>query len=402
MSNVIVIGAGQAGASLVIKLRKIGYKGKITLIGDEEVLPYQRPPLSKGYLLGDMSLERLFLRPQKYYDENDITLRLGMPVDSINSDTQKVNFGDEELSYDQLVLATGSKPIQLPTSIGGKLEGVYSVRNLNDVDLMEPEFRPGRTVLIVGGGYIGLEAAAVASKKGLKVILVEMADRILQRVAAMETSDYFRTLHKNNNVDVREGVGLKKLIGDVRVTGAIFSDNSEINIDFVISGIGVSPNTLLAEKAGVEIDNGIKTDKYGKTSDQSIWSAGDCASLLFEGRRIRLESVQNAIDQAECVADNIMGNKNEYNPKPWFWSDQYDTKLQIAGLNTGYNKIVTRTGNNASISYWYYRDDKLLAVDAMNDPRCYMVGKRLIEMGKSPDRVLVEDKSFDLKLLLKT
>jgi len=187
MSNVIVIGAGQAGASLVIKLRKIGYKGKITLIGDEEVLPYQRPPLSKGYLLGDMSLERLFLRPQKYYDENDITLRLGMPVDSINSDTQKVNFGDEELSYDELVLATGSKPILLPTSIGGKLEGVYSVRNLNDVDLMEPEFRPERTVLIVGGGYIGLEAAAVASKKGLKVILVEMADRILQRVAAMET-----------------------------------------------------------------------------------------------------------------------------------------------------------------------------------------------------------------------
>ena len=350
----------------------------------------------------EICLERLFLRPQKYYDENDITLRLGMPVDSINSDIQKVNFGDEELSYDQLVLATGSKPILLPTSIGGKLEGVYSVRNLNDVDLMEPEFRPGRTVLIVGGGYIGLEAAAVASKKGLKVILVEMADRILQRVSAMETSDYFRTLHKNNNVDVREGVGLKKLIGDVRVTGAIFSDNSEINIDFVISGIGVSPNTLLAEKAGVEIDNGIKTDKYGKTSDQSIWSAGDCASLLFEGRRIRLESVQNAIDQAECVADNIMGNKKEYNPKPWFWSDQYDTKLQIAGLNTGYNKIVTRTGNNASISYWYYRDDKLLAVDAMNDPRCYMVGKRLIEMGKSPDRVLVEDKSFDLKLLLKT
>jgi 3-phenylpropionate/trans-cinnamate dioxygenase ferredoxin reductase subunit len=267
---------------------------------------------------------------------------------------------------------------------------------------MEPEFRPGRTVLIVGGGYIGLEAAAVASKKGLKVILVEMADRILQRVAAMETSDYFRALHKNNNVDICEGVGLKKLIGDVRVTSAILSDNSEINIDFVISGIGVSPNTLLAEKAGVEIDNGIKTDKYGKTSDQSIWSAGDCASLLFEGRRIRLESVQNAIDQAECVADNIMGNKKEYNPKPWFWSDQYDTKLQIAGLNTGYNKIVTRTGNNASISYWYYRDDKLLAVDAMNDPRCYMVGKRLIEMGKSPDRVLVEDKSFDLKLLLKT
>ena len=401
MLDIVVIGAGQAGASLVIKLRKNGFDGSITLIGDENALPYQRPPLSKGYLFGEMSLERLFLRPQKYYDENDITLRLGMSVNSINSHTQKISFGDEELRYDQLVLATGSKPILLPASIGGNLEGVYSVRNLNDVNLMEPEFRHGRSVLIVGGGYIGLEAAAVASKKGLRVILVEMADRILQRVAAKETSDYFRTLHENNNVDIREGVGLKNLIGDQHVSNAILSDNSEIDIDFVISGIGVSPNTSLAEMAGVEIDNGIKTDKYGKTSDQNIWSAGDCASLLFEGKRIRLESVQNAIDQAECVAENIMGNQKEYNPKPWFWSDQYDTKLQIAGLNTGYNKIITRIGDNASRSYWYYKDDKLLAVDAMNDPRCYMVGKRLIEMGKSPDSLLIGDKSFDLKLLLK-
>jgi 3-phenylpropionate/trans-cinnamate dioxygenase ferredoxin reductase subunit len=401
MSNVVVIGAGQAGAALVMKLRKIGYKGEITLIGDEEALPYQRPPLSKGYLLGDMSLERLFLRPQKYYDDNDITLKLGAPVTGVNSETQKVSFDNEELSYDQLVLATGSKPLLLPASIGGNLEGVYSVRNLNDVDLMEPEFRPGRTVLIVGGGYIGLEAAAVASKKGLKVILVEMADRILQRVAATETADYFRTLHRNNNVDIREGFGLKKFIGDKRVTGAILSDSSEINVDFVISGIGISPNILMAEKAGVEIDNGIKTDKYGKTSVQNIWSAGDCASLLFEGRRIRLESVQNAIDQAECVAENIMGNEKEYNPKPWFWSDQYETKLQIAGLNYGYNKIVTRIGENTSISYWYYKDDKLLAVDAMNDPRSYMVGKRLIEMGKSPKSISIEDTSLELKSLLK-
>ena len=157
----------------------------------------------------------------------------------------------------------------------------------------------------------------------------------------------------------------------------------------------------MAEKAGVEIDNGIKTDKYGKTSVQNIWSAGDCASLLFEGRRIRLESVQNAIDQAECVAENIMGNEKEYNPKPWFWSDQYETKLQIAGLNSGYNKIVTRIGKNTSISYWYYKDDKLLAVDAMNDPRSYMVGKRLIEMGKSPKSISIEDTSLELKSLLK-
>ena len=170
----------------------------------------------------------------------------------------------------------------------------------------------------------------------------------------------------------------------------------------MICGIGITPNTALAEMAQIEIDNGIKTDKYCRTSDENIWSAGDCASLLFNGKRIRLESVQNAIDQAECVADNIVGNKREYSPQPWFWSDQYDTKLQIAGLNTGYNKIATRIGENSSVSYWYYRADKLLAVDAMNDPRCYMIGKRLIEMGKSPEYELIEDIKFDLKSLLKT
>ena len=402
MSDIIVIGAGQAGASLIIKLKKNGFKGSITLIGDEKVIPYQRPPLSKGYLLGEMSLDRLYLRPQKYYDENDIKLKLGTSVTKIDKYAKKIFLGVEELSYDQLVLTTGSKPISLPDSMGGNLKGVYSVRSLNDVDIMASEFKRDKTVLIVGGGYIGLEAAAVASKKGLKVILVEMADRILQRVAAKETSNYFQRLHKKNGVKILEKTGLKKLIGDGRVTGAILSDNSEINVDFVICGIGITPNIALAEMAQIEIDNGIKTDKYCRTSDENIWSAGDCASLLFDGKRIRLESVQNAIDQAECVADNIVGNKREYSPQPWFWSDQYDTKLQIAGLNTGYNKIATRIGENSSVSYWYYRADKLLAVDAMNDPRCYMIGKRLIEMGKSPEYELIEDIKFDLKSLLKT
>ena len=402
MAGVVVIGGGQAGASVVIKLRKLGFDEKITLIGNEKILPYQRPPLSKGYLLGEISLERLFFRPLSYYEENNINLMLGRQVNEINRENQTIGIGNNEIEYDNLVLATGSKPILLPSAVGGNLEGVYSIRNLNDVDLMKPEFLSGKTVLVVGGGYIGLEAAAVAAKMGLKVILVEMADRILKRVAASETSNYFRDLHKVRKVDLREGVGLERLIGNKQVSGAVLTDGTEVNVDFVICGIGINPNTDLAEKSGLKVDNGIETNIFGETSESNIWAAGDCANLLFKGKRIRLESVQNAIDQAECVAENIMGGSKEYKPNPWFWSDQYSTKLQIAGLNIGYDNIITRTENAETVSFWYFKNEELLAVDAMNDPRSYMVGKRLIEMGISPDAQAIGDKNFNLKLLLKS
>lgn len=401
MSGVVVIGGGQAGASVVIRLRKLGFKEKITLVGDEKLLPYQRPPLSKGYLLGDISLERLFFRPQSYYEENNINLRLGCQVNRINPKNKTVDIGKDKLAYDHLVLATGSRPISLPSSVGGNLKGVYSIRSLDDVDRMKPEFLCGKKVLVVGGGYIGLEAAAVAAKMGLKVILVEMADRILKRVAASETSNYFRDLHRIRKVDLREGVGLKSLIRNNQVLGAVLTDGSEVNVDFVICGIGINPNTELAEKSGLNVDNGIVTNIFGETSVPNIWAAGDCANLLFKGKRIRLESVQNAIDQAECVAENIMGSSKEYKPNPWFWSDQYSIKLQIAGLNIGYNNIITRVENEETISFWYYKNNELLAVDAMNDPRSYMVGKRLIEKGISPDAQAIGDKNFNLKLLLK-
>ena len=402
MSGVVVIGGGQAGASAVIKLRKLGFDGEITLVSEEKILPYQRPPLSKGYLLGDISLERLFFRPQSYYEENNINLKLGCQVNRINPENKTIDIGKDKLKYDNLVLATGSRPISLPSSIGGNLEGVYSIRSLEDVDRMKPEFLSGKTVLVVGGGYIGLEAAAVAAKMGLKVILVEMADRILKRVAAPETSNYFRDLHKARKVDLREGVGLKSLIGNNQVSGAMLTDGTEVNVDFVICGIGINPNTELAEKSGLKVDNGIQTNIFGEASESNIWAAGDCANLLFKEKRIRLESVQNAIDQAECVAENIMGGSKEYKPNPWFWSDQYSTKLQIAGLNIGYDNIITRAENKETVSFWYYKNEELIAVDAMNDPRSYMVGKRLIEMGISPDVQVIGDKNFNLKLLLKS
>ena len=400
MGHVVVVGAGQAGSSCVAKLRNSGFEGQITLIGEEPVPPYQRPPLSKAYLLGDMALERMFLRPETFYYENNIELRMSTRVDAINASEQTVVIGDETLNYDDLVLTTGSTPNHLPASIGGALDGVFVVRDLADVDAMAAQFVEGAKVLIVGGGYIGLEAASVASKLGLQVTLVEMAERILQRVAAPETSDYFRKLHSSHGVDLREGIGLDRLLGEDAVEGARLTDGTELDVDFVIVGVGIAPASGLAIAAELIIENGIKVDAHGRTSDPHIWAAGDCASFPYRETRIRLESVPNAIDQAEVVADNIMGAAKDYVAKPWFWSDQYDVKLQIAGLNTGYDRVVTRRTGDA-VSFWYYAGATLLAVDAANDPRGYMIGKRLIEAGKSPSPNVIADPETDMKALLK-
>lgn len=396
--KVVIIGAGQAGAALAAKLRGLGHTGPITMIGDEPTPPYQRPPLSKAYLMGQMEQERLWLRSTEFYAENQIDLRLGQPVTAIDTAAKTVTVGGEEVGYDHLALTTGSSPRRLPAAIGGDLQGVYTVRTLADVDAMRTEFAPGRRVIIVGGGYIGLEAAAVASKLGLDVTVLEMAPRILQRVASPETSDHMRALHQSHGVKIMEDTGLDCLLGDGHVTAARLKDGRELPADFVIVGVGIIPGSALAEAAGLTIDNGIATDAFGRTSDLAIWSAGDCASFPWQGGRIRLESVGNAIDQAETVAANMLGADKPYHAKPWFWSDQYDLKLQIAGLNTGYDHIVTRKIDGTS--FWYYRGDTLLAVDAMNDPRAYMVGKRLIEAGKSPSPAAIAD-TPDLKALLK-
>ncbi|MFK7744797.1 MAG: NAD(P)/FAD-dependent oxidoreductase [Roseobacter sp.] len=401
MTHVIVVGAGQAGSSCVAKLRNGGFDGKITLVGAEPVAPYQRPPLSKAYLMGEMTLDRLFLRPESFYAEHNIALRMGSSVDAINREAQTVSVGPDVLHYDELVLATGSTPRRLPAAIGGDLENVFVVRDLADADAMSSQFTKGARALIVGGGYIGLEAAAVATKMGVSVTLVEMADRILQRVAAPQTSDYFRALHSGHGVDLREGVGLDHLLGDNgAVTGAKLTDSTTVEVDFVIAGVGITPATALAEAAGIAVDNGIAVDARGRSSDPHIWAAGDCASFPYQGARIRLESVPNAIDQSEIVAQNIMGAGMDYVAKPWFWSDQYDVKLQIAGLNSGYTDVVSRMGEGQTASFWYYKGAQLLAVDAMNDPRAYMIGKRLIEAGKTADPAVVADPQADLKPLL--
>ena len=381
MSGIVIIGAGQAGSSLAIKLRSLDYTGAITLIGEEPYAPYQRPPLSKTYLLGEMALERLYLRPEELYRDQNIELRLGTQVTAIDPVAGMISLGAETVPYDQLALTTGSTPRLLP-------------------EAMRPAFERGGHVLIIGGGYIGLEAAAVAAKRGLKVTLVEMADRILQRVACAETSDYFRKLHLSHGVTLLEGVGLTRLTGAEHVTGATLSNGTALDIDFALVGVGIQPNTGLAETAGLTLNNGIETNALGQTSGPNIWAAGDCASFPYKDGRIRLESVPNAIDQAEVVAANMLGAAKEYHATPWFWSDQYDVKLQISGLNQGFDKVVTRQGDGGR-SHWYYKGGQLLAVDAMNDPRAYMVAKRLIEAGKTVDPTLVADPSSDLKSLLR-
>ena len=398
--RVVIVGAGQAGAALAAKLRSLGHQGEIVMLGDEPAPPYQRPPLSKAYLMGTMEEERLWLRAPEFWAEHAVDIRLGQMVTGIDPAGKTVTVGGQTLTYDHLALTTGSTPRALPAAIGGDLAGVHTVRSLADVDAMRVEFQPGRSVIIVGGGYIGLEAAAVASKLGLQVTVLEMAPRILQRVASAETSAHVRALHQAHGVTVLESTALDRLTGDTRVTGAILKDGQTLPADFVIVGVGVTPNTRLAELAGLTIDNGITTDAFGRTSDPAIWSAGDCASFQWQGGRLRLESVGNAIDMAEAVAANILGAGQPYEAKPWFWSDQFDLKLQIAGLNTGYDHIVTRRGEGEAVSFWYYRGETLLAVDAMNDARAYMVGKRLIEAGKSPSPQVIAT-TPDLKALLK-
>jgi 3-phenylpropionate/trans-cinnamate dioxygenase ferredoxin reductase subunit len=410
MAGIVVVGAGQAGASLVAKLRALGFDGPLALIGAEPVPPYQRPPLTKKYLTGEMELERLFLRPASFYAEQDVTLHPGRRVTGIDRAGKAVLLDGERIGYDRLVLTTGAVPRRLPAALGGDLAGVHVARDLADADAMAPEFRPGRRLLVIGGGYIGLEAAAVAAGKGLKVTLVEAAPRILARVACAETADWFRALHRAHGVEIVEGAALARLTGqDGRVTGAELSDGRLLACDFAIAGIGVAPEAALAGAAGLALANGIAVDALGCTSDPDIWAAGDCASFpapealahaAGPDGRLRLESVQNAIDMAEAVAANLMGAGAPYAPQPWFWSDQYDAKLQIAGLGTGADRIVVRDGAGGARSHWYYRAGRLIAVDAMNDARAYMVGKRLIEAGRSPAPEQVADATVEAKALL--
>ena len=402
-NRVVIIGGGQAAFSCAAKLRALKNERPITMICGEQTLPYQRPPLSKKYLLGEMSLDRIQLRAPEWYPDNNIDVLHGVRATKIDRTAKSVTLSDgTDIRYATLVLATGSTPRPLPAAVGGDLKNVFVVRDLNDADRLAVEMTAGKKLLIIGGGYIGLEAAAVARKLGLDVTVIEMADRILQRVAASETADIIRKIHSDHGVRILEKTGLTKLTAeDGKVKQAVLSSGEMLNVDLVIVGIGVTPNDELARDCGLAVSNGIDVDQYTRTSDPNIFAAGDCASQAWKGTRIRLESVQNAVDQADCVAAIIAGGNEPYQPKPWFWSDQYDVKLQIAGFNMGYDETFVRAGGKeGSCSVWYFAKGDLIAVDAINDARAYLTGKKLLEMRINPDRAILADPEADLKLLL--
>lgn len=402
MGGTVVVGAGQAGAALVARLRAEGYAGPLALIGEEPVPPYQRPPLSKKYLLGALAVERLYLRPAAFYDEHGIALRLGMRVAAIDRQARRLALSDgSTLGYDRLALTTGARPRRVAAERGGAMEGVHVVRTLADVDGLAPAVRPGARAVIVGGGYIGLEAAAVMAERGLAVTVIEAASRILSRVACAETAAFFAALHRARGVTLIEGAAFDRFEAGAggRLSAARLADGRVIAADLAVVGIGITPDTGLAAAAGLALDDGILCDAFGRTSDPAIWAAGDCASFPAAGGRLRLESVQNAIDMAETVARNMLGADLAYAPVPWFWSDQYDARLQIAGLGRGADRIVVRA-DGAARSHWYFAAARLVAVDAINDPRSYMTGKRLIEAGTSPDPAVLADPATSLKSLL--
>ncbi len=393
-ARIVVVGAGQAGATLAETLRGLGHRGPLTLVGAESALPYQRPPLSKKYLLGEIGADRLELKPPSYWAENKVELVLGVRATGLDRGARQLRLPDgRALPYDMLALTMGTRPRRLPAAIGGDLPGVHVLRGLADADALAPSVAPGARMLVVGGGYIGLEAAAVAAARGMTVTLIEAAQRILGRVAPAETADYFRSLHARHGVTVIEGAslaGFEERGG--RLTGAALANGRRIAADVAVIGVGVEPETALAGGAGLTVQNGVSVDAACRTSDPAIFAAGDCASFPWRGKRVRLESVQNAIDMARAAAHAMMGAPLVYDPVPWFWSDQYDVKLQIAGLGVGQDRVIVRPGpREGAQSVWSFAGDRLLAVDAMNDARAYMTAKRWLEQGKSPDPARLAD-----------
>ena len=398
----VIVGGGQAAISFLAELKALAPDRAVTLVGDEPWLPYQRPPLSKAYLGGELTSDRLALRPAEWFASEGIDTRLGIRVEGIDRKAAAVKLSDgSSLAYDDLVLCTGSRARPLPRTLSRGLKGIYTLRGIADADALRGEMQAGRHVLIIGGGYIGLEFAAVAVKTGLKVTLVEAAERILGRVAAAETADYFREIHRAKGVDLREATHVAGFAGNPHVRHAELSDGDVLAVDFVVAGIGAVAADDLAREAGLAIDNGIAVDDRCRTSDDHILAAGDCTSFLRGGARLRLESVQNAIEQGEAAAATLAGSTAGRKFSPWFWSDQYDTKLQIAGVSLGFDHVIRRPAKRQGAqSIWYLKDGKLIAVDAINDPVSYMSGRRLIDAGVTPTIEQIADPAFTLVKLV--
>ncbi len=404
MTGVVIVGGGQAGCQCAENLRLEGYDGPITLVGEERHLPYQRPPLSKDYLLGKTTAERILYRPRQFYDQNAVALRLHESATAIDTRRKTVQLsGGDSLSWHALVLATGARVQKMPVA-GADADGVCYLRTLDDVDDIGQRLEKTEQVVVVGGGFIGLEFAAVARRLGRQVQVFETMERVMARVVAPEISHYFTRLHESHGVEIHCATSLAEIVEEGgRLKGVRTRQGHFVAADLVVAGIGVVPNTQLASKAGLDCDNGIVVDAFGRTSHQDIYACGDCAVYEhpFAARRIRLESVQNAADQARAVAASINGLEKPYKSVPWFWSDQYDVKLQMAGLAIGCDYHLVRGDMNSdSFSLLHFRGEELRAIEAVNAPRDYIVGRMLLEKGVSPSRQQAADKEFNLKSLL--
>lgn len=383
-NRIVIVGAGQAAAQACASLRQFGYAGDITLIGDEPSLPYQRPPLSKAYMKGELERERLYFKPENWYRDQSVTLRLRCAAISIDRASRMVVLDTgEALPYDAVILATGSSPRSLSVT-GADLKNVFDLRTLEDVEKIRPEMQAGRHLAIIGAGYIGLEAAAVARQLGMDVTVFEMADRVLARVTSPVMSAFFEQEHQNHGVRIQTSVRVAGLLGDDVVRGVQLGDETKVDADLILVGIGIIPNSDLAEDAGIACSNGILVDRDSRTQDPRIFAIGDCARrpLVHYGRNGRLESVHNAIEQGKLAAAAIMGKPRPVEDCPWFWSDQYDLKLQTAGLSEHYDAVVIRgSPQDRKFAAFYLRNGRLIAVDAVNSGPEFLASKKLIVSG---------------------
>jgi 3-phenylpropionate/trans-cinnamate dioxygenase ferredoxin reductase component len=395
--RIIVVGAGQAGVQAVASLRAEGYRGAIVLVGEEPYPPYQRPPLSKAYLSGDFERARLFLKPESFFAES-CELQLGLGVAAIDRRAKRVRFADDTtLPYSKLLLATGARPRRIDYP-GKQFDGVHYLRGIDDVDALRPQLTKGAKLVVIGGGYIGLEVAAVAASHGVEVTIVEAADRLMPRTVSPLVSAFYEEVHTAHGVRVVVGAKADGLEDEGRVV-AVHARGERIPADVVLIGVGVVPNSELAEEAGLACDNGIVVDEFARTSDPDIFAAGDCTNHpYFAGGRVRLESVQNAVDQAKIAALGMLGKQQAYREVPWFWSDQYDLKLQIAGLSRAGDATVLRgEPGMRKFAVFHFREGRIAAVEAINAAQDYIVGRKLIAAGKPVSAERLADPKVPIK-----
>lgn len=399
----IIVGGSHAASQLAPTLRQQGWNGSILIISDEYFLPYHRPPLSKDYLSGKKSIEDILIRPPALYQKADIQFMLGTRVTRINRDSQNLELNNgQSLGYDKLVLTTGARVRKIAIE-GADLDGVLYLRDAADVNEIKKRCGAGKKAVIVGGGYIGLETAASLRKQETEVTVLEAMPRILQRVTAPEVSAFYQRVHTEEGVNIITDASIEKFSGEKKVDGVVLSSGETLAADFVIVGIGVIPNTELAEEAGLTVENGICVDEFGQTNDPNIYAAGDCTNHVngVYQRKMRLESVQNANEQATAVAKALAGKPAPYSALPWFWSDQYDLKLQIAGLSQGFDQVVIRGDieNTRAFAAYYLCEGKVIAVDCVNKPQEFMMGKRLITEDKVVDPARLADETIPAKEL---